>query len=260
MQQQFEQIKAKVAECVAKANQLYSITLPNVQIRFDLKGRAAGIAMVRYGQYILRFNVNHIRLGGKSWEHLLNDTVPHEVAHLVCFHNPQLGRAHDYGWKRVCIALGGNGSRCYSEQDAPEAVAAQRPYVYTTTTGHKCPVSPIIHKKIQAGRTYTMRGGQGRLTNQCQYEFQGRVVAAKAPVVATPVLNLGGGAMVQVPLKRPAAAPAAGASKADLVRGRIAQAKARGENSGHVVQWAIEVLGMTRTLAQTYVRNNWNKV
>ena len=257
MQAQMEQIKAKVAECVERANRTFNITLPNVTVRFDLKGRAAGIAMVRYGQYILRFNVNHMALGGKTWEHLLNDTVPHEVAHLVCYFNPMLGSRHDNGWKRVCIALGGNGQRCYSEEDAPEAHAAMRPYVYTTTNGTKCPVTPALHKKIQAGRTYTMRQGGGQLNRFCEYEYMGQPkVAVKTPAPVDKPLVLGT-AKVEIPLKRPAAP--AGASKADLVRGRIAQAKARGEAAEVVVMWAIDCLGMARSLAQTYVKNNWSK-
>lgn len=251
MQAQMEAIRNKVNECIQKANKTYGIQMPAVDVRFDLTGRAAGMAMVRYGQYVVRFNVNHMRLGGQTWEHLLNDTVPHEVAHLVCYFQPQLGRAHNNGWKRVCLALGGNGQRCYSEEDAPEAHAALRPYVYTTTLGQKCPVTPVQHRKIQAGTTYTMRRGGGVINRQCQYEYMGNTVQAKPAQVPAQAQ--------QKPVQRPAA-PAAGASKADMVRARIAQAKARGEAPAVVVQWAVDCLGMTRSLASSYVKNNWPKV
>jgi predicted SprT family Zn-dependent metalloprotease len=39
---------------------------------------------------------------------LADDTIPHEVAHLICFHNPRLGQDHDQGWKEICRDLGGN--------------------------------------------------------------------------------------------------------------------------------------------------------
>jgi len=123
MQAQIEAIRARVQQCIALAEDKFTIKMPKVDVRFDLTGRAAGMACMRYGQFSLRFNKNHIKLGGKTFEHLLNDTVPHEVAHTVCQAFPRMGRNHDAGWKRVCIALGGNGSRCYSEEDAPEAVA-----------------------------------------------------------------------------------------------------------------------------------------
>jgi len=85
MQAQIEQIKARVQECIAIAEDKYSIKLPKVDVRFDLKGRAAGQAGMQYGRFFLRFNRNHIQLGGQTFSHLLNDTVPHEVAHFVCF-------------------------------------------------------------------------------------------------------------------------------------------------------------------------------
>ena len=44
MQQRIQEVQAKVAELIARAEQLYKIKLPAVPIRFDLTGRAAGIA------------------------------------------------------------------------------------------------------------------------------------------------------------------------------------------------------------------------
>ena len=125
----------KVNEVIALGNKVLGVTLPKVDIRFDLKGRAAGMAggtrsFMQAGatNLYVRFNVDHMRLGGQSWEHLLNDTVPHELGHSYCQAFPQLGRNHDAGWKRVCVALGGNGSRCYKQEEAPEAVAKAKPY------------------------------------------------------------------------------------------------------------------------------------
>ena len=248
MQDQIQAIRNKVAECVALAEKKFGIKMPQVQVRFDLTGRAAGMAGVRYGQFYLRFNVNHIKLGGKSWEHLLNDTVPHEVAHTVCQAFPRFGRNHDRGWKAVCVALGGNGNRCYSEQDAPEAIAQMRPYVYITTNGHEVRVTKVIHSKIQKGSVYNFRQGKGQVNRQCQYSYMAApaVAASKKPVVFS-----------TAPAPAPKAVVPAGASKADMVRARIAQARARSEGAEVVVLWAVEVLGMSRSLAKTYVKNNW---
>ena len=83
MQQQQQQIRDRVAQCIALAEQKFGISMPTVDVRFDLRGRAAGMACMRGNQFFLRFNVGHMKLGGKTWEHLLNETVPHEVAHSV---------------------------------------------------------------------------------------------------------------------------------------------------------------------------------
>ena len=255
MQQQIQQVRAKVQDCIQLAEQKFGIKMPPVDVRFDLKGRAAGIAGYRGTNFYLRFNVNHIRLGGQTWEHLLNDTVPHEVAHTVCQAFPQFGRNHDAGWKRVCIALGGNGRRCYGEEDAPEAVAAQRPYVYITTNGHEVRVTKVMHTKIQKGNTYTVRG-KGALNRECQYNYMTAPaqVASRKPVVVT--------APKAAPVERKPVertVPAGAHSNASLVRSRIAQAKARGEGPEAVVEFAIGALGMKPALARTYVKNNWSK-
>jgi len=258
MQTKIAAVKAKVQECIALAEAKFKITMPKVDVRFDLTGRAAGIAGWRGNSYYLRFNVKHMQLGGQTWEHLLNDTVPHEVAHTVCQSNPQFGRNHDAGWKRVCIALGGNGKRCYSEDDAPEAIAAARPYVYVTTNGHEVRVTKVIHSKIQKGHSYSFKGGKGNVNRSCQYSYMTApaVAATKKPVVVNDTLVLGT-KKVSVPLKTTVAKKG---SNADAIRARIALAKAQGDMQHDVVLYGVQVLGMTKALATTYVKNNWSKV
>lgn len=259
MQNKIEAVKAKVAECIAAAERTFNIKMPNVQVRFDLTGRAAGMAGYRGNSFYLRFNRNHMQLGGQTWEHLLNDTVPHEVAHTVCQSHPQFGRNHDNGWKRVCVALGGNGRRCYSEDDAPEAIAAMRPYVYITTNGSEVRVTKVMHSKIQTrGASYSFKHGKGSINKSCQFSYMTApaVAAAKKPVVVTappavePTLKLSGN-KVSIPLKQP---QGKAMSKADLIRLQIAQGKSEAE----CVEYGVSVLGMSRALAKTYVKNNWH--
>lgn len=249
MQDKIQEIRSKVADCVRTAEAKFGVKLPQVDVRFDLRGRAAGQAGFRGQYFYLRFNLKHMQLGGQTWTHLLNNTVPHEVAHFVCQAVPKLGRNHDRGWKRVCIALGGNGERCYSEEDAPEAVAVNRPWVYITTTGHEVRVTKIVHSKIQQGAKYTARG-KGALNRECQYNFMTAPAqaASKKPVI------------INVPATLPPAPTTLTTSKADAVRALIREAKQAGQGADTVVAWAVKQLGMTPALAKTYIRNNWNKV
>ncbi len=243
MQEQIQAIKRKVADCIALAERQLGIKMPQVDIRFDLRGRAAGMAGRRGNSYYLRFNTDQIRLGGKTWDHMINDTVPHEVAHTVCQAFPQYGRNHNNGWKRICRMLGGTGQRCYTEQDAPEAVAAQRPVVYISTAGHEIRVTKAIHTKIQQGRSYTVRGGLGSINRECAYQL------STTPTVTAPV-------------SQPKAPNTARGTKADQLRDYLKQAKAdRGSQAfEETVRWAIQTLGMTASLARTYVKNNWSRV
>ena len=51
-----------------------------------------------------------------------------------------------------------------------------------------------------------------------------------------------------------------GMRKSDQVRYQIAIAKQNNQSHDQVIDWAIANLGMARSLAKTYVNNNWNKV
>jgi len=174
MQTKIDQVKAKVAHCIQLAQQKLGINLPTIDVRFDLRGRAAGQAgrithINGFREFYVRFNVHHIS-SDADFEHLLNSTVPHEIAHSVCQAFPHLGDNHDAGWKRICIMLGGNGSRCYSAEDAPDATARLKPIIYTATNGKQVRVTKVIHGKIQRGKNYIEPTG-GRLTRDCQYSL-----------------------------------------------------------------------------------------
>lgn len=229
-------IRNRVQECITLAEQKFCIIMPEVDVRFDLRGKAAGVAGWRGHEYYLRFNNKHMALGGKTWDHIINDVVPHEVAHTVCQSNPHLGRNHNNGWKTVCLALGGNGKRCYSTEDAPEAVAAAEPYVYITTKGFEVRFSKRLHNKIQKGAAYRIRGGKGEVNVECAYNYMAAPSITKIKTVAP-------------------TAPTKGQSKADQIRTQIAL----GNTKEECIEFGVTVLGMKRALAKTYVNNNWNK-
>jgi predicted SprT family Zn-dependent metalloprotease len=269
MQAKVEAVKAKVAQCIALAESKFGIKMPAIQIRFDLTGRAAGMAGCKLDRFertahdmYLRFNTVHMRLGGQSWEHILNDTVPHEVAHSVCQAFPQFGRNHDAGWKRVCVALGGNGSRCYKQEDAPEAVAKAKPYAYTTSTGHIVAVSPVIHRKIQTrGASYMFRG-KGRVSKAQPYTMTNAsmltaptVTKVAAPIAPAKAVD------IMARMRMPVVAQHSGSSNAERIRAYITIAKADSGSEAFekAVQYGIVALGMKAALARTYVKNNWDR-
>lgn len=224
------EIQQTVQQCLTLARQLYSTSIHTVDIRFDLRGRAAGEASLRGGQYTLRFNSDMI--AGDSYQRIVTVTVPHEVAHLVCYNNPLLGRAHNLGWRRVCIALGGTGERCHSEF---VIYARGKTYRYTTTLGHTVAVSGQLHGKIQQGAEYSVRG-QGRVNQHCSYEL-----------------------VSEQPKHKPRARASHTISKAQQLRDYILEAQAKGSSPQTAVMWAMFNLDMTHSLAKTYVKNNWHR-
>lgn len=205
---QHQQIIDKCKAVFAIAERLYGVDMSKVGIRFDLKGSCAGMAHRNRGQYFMRFNND--MLGREAFDHVLNDTVPHEIAHIVCFMKPEFGRNHDNGWKRVCYSLGGSAKRCHKE----EVVYAKGiTFEYTSTTGHKCRVSETIHKRIQAGRHRTFaKRALGRLDNTCAYAIVGKQGSTLAKPVVRPAVPTQTPAVplrvvVRTPMPTPVAAP-----------------------------------------------------
>ena len=246
-----QQVKAKVAALIAQYEADHpGQKVPQVDIRFDLRGRAAGMAGHKGWTYYMRFNRDMMM--NQGWDHLIKDTVPHELAHIICFANGS-DRAHGLFWRRTCRELGGTGERCHSEA---VTYAKGQTYVYTTSTGRTINMSAIKHRKIQQGASYTGRNGLGRIDRTCSYSLLGSTTLV-TPAVSpkeVPVSTL---------LPKPKSVlpvAATGVSKADQVRARIRQARQRGEDASVVVQWAVITLGMTAALARAYVKNNWQRV
>ena len=181
MQVQAQQIKDKCKEVFAKAKTLYPhLNFDRVGIRFDLKGRAAGMACRRANSMYMRFNAD--MMTREAFDSLINGTVEHEIAHIVCFMDPRLGRNHDHGWARVCRNLGGDGSRLHNEV---VVYGKGVTYEYTTDRGHKVRVSQQVHTRIQRGVTYTWKKGKGKVTQSCAHS----IVGIQGRTLATPIVK-----------------------------------------------------------------------
>ena len=253
--ERIEQVRTRCTEVIAKIRNEYGIDCSDVTISFNLRGRTAGWAGCKrpmFGgagsDFFVRFNVDMI--AGDSFDHIINDTVPHEFAHIVCYKRPELGRNHDQGWKNVCWTLGGSAKRCHNEQ---VVFAKGRTFQYLTTIGILHTVSEKIHRKIQTGAAYRIRNG-GKLDKTCKWALFGQPINfAIAETPAAPV------EVSQPKVTTPKTAPA-GTSNATLVREFIRIAKRNNQTQKDVVSLCIDQLGMTRALAATYVKNNWEKV
>ena len=241
-----QEVRNKINQLITQYETRTGQKVPQTDIRFDLRGRSAGQAGHRGWNYFMRFNKDMML--NQGWDHLINDTVPHELAHIICMANGT-DRGHGYTWKRTCQALGGSGERCHTEA---VTYAKGRTFVYTTSTGHTVNLSETKHRRIQQGDGYTFKDrSKGRLDRTCSYSLLGSttVVTPAVSPKAVPVQTLLPKAV------QPVAAQPAGASKADQIRAQIRA----GRSFDDCVYYGITVLGMTRTLAKTYVKNNWTR-
>jgi predicted SprT family Zn-dependent metalloprotease len=271
-----QQIIEKCKEVIAKAKELYGIDMQGVRVSFDLRGRVAGKAGGRgyrmlATSYFVKFNRD--MLTREAFDHLLNETVPHEFAHVVCFMNPTLGKAHDYGWARVCRALGGSGARTHSED---VVYGNGLTYEYTTDRGHKVRLSEKKHAAIQRGVVLTYRKGMGRVTAQCAHSIvghQGRTLAA--PIEREPQVAPNHPAKIQEAVMwkvftpvTPVAAPVKtyspefnrGESKASIARAVMLSGHRGGKSYEEIIVAIMFATGHDRQLSRSYYKNNAARV
>ncbi len=170
-------IKKFTDACHAKleeAKEKFGFDKP-VNLRFDIRGRKAGTASRdSRGNYLMRFNPEGIV---KHYDEMLN-TIAHEVAHLVCFWNPRLGKDHDYGWQRVALELGCTGDRCHTMNLTPARAPKPLEYSYRCTNGKIVEIGERHHQALQSGRCgYLRMRGTGGAVRIYAKDFLGKAIA-----------------------------------------------------------------------------------
>lgn len=122
--------------------------IEQVDIRFNVKGRTAGRAGKERGRYYLDFNMEAIR---DHWDEMLNVTIPHEVAHIVAYAKPALrASGHNKNWKRIDIALGGDGTRTHTM--GLKRARKTKWYVYEVA-GERIEIGAVRHKRMLSRMT-----------------------------------------------------------------------------------------------------------
>jgi SprT protein len=209
--QNLETFKTLVRKCLTRAGEQYGLEeqMKNVKIRLDIRGyRCAGQAVRKGFQFSVRFHPDAIM---KHWDDMVNNTIPHEVAHTVCQMNPTLGKNHDAGWKRVCRRLGGDDSRTHDMKFGEKPNRKQ--CWYRTSTGFLTELGPIRHSKLQSGgrlASYRMRG-QGTITAS-------GFVGHTKPGESQPLPEMEMAASTSIPEQLTTQAPAKNGSKAAIAR------------------------------------------
>ena len=175
-------LRARVEEVEALARKLYPSyayrSRPSVSFKY--KGLAAGTA--HYTTNAIMLNAGQA-VQSDAIERL---TVPHEVAHLVARCLFPRASAHGREWRSVCLALGGDGKRCYSAEERGVTVIKGRQtsqYLYHTTVGTEVWVGPVHHARLQkngdvglfSGREgYSLRTGTGHRIIKTGYRHRSR--------------------------------------------------------------------------------------
>ena len=259
-------MRQRTQEVLNQAERLYGVKI-DPTIAFNLKGRVAGWAGCKFcaltrkaTQFSLRFNCELIQ--GEHFGDMMQNTVPHEVAHLVCYARPELGRKHDSGWKRVCMALGGDGKRTHNYD-----VVVKGRWDYLTDLGNKVSVTKRYHAAVQAGLTLRFKKGLGSITKDSPHAPSGQLKVTQKPDRMTVVRT-------QPPAPKPAVKPkmptkvgktvqvsnTGELTWAEKVRRLIRAHKPQGVSQDVVISLAITDLGMTKERAKSCVKAHWEKV
>ena len=139
--------------CLDKAEKLYKIDLFDVELDLTLKGKSCLGQAIKHGDtLIVKLNEQAVE---HYTDHLINDTIPHEVAHIVQF---ALGRKGGHGtdWKLFCGDLGGDPERV-AKGDFSKLQPARKPrkarnFVYVLEDDSQVILTLIRHNKLQKGK------------------------------------------------------------------------------------------------------------
>ncbi len=97
---QQQQVTDKTDYFIRLANNKLQLNLPSILIKFDLKGRASGMFVVRQNQLCIRYNEI---IFSKYFDDNVLNTVAHEVAHYVVYSKWGMKKVKPHGkeWKQV---------------------------------------------------------------------------------------------------------------------------------------------------------------
>ncbi len=150
-----ERVVARSRALLKMAESHYGRPIPAPEIRFDLRGQAAGQARIAPGRIsLLRYNPALLAANVKDF---LVQTVAHEVAHLVAFE--VFGRhirPHGVEWQAVMRLFGVPPQRCHSyvATESDRRRLARHTYHCGCRT-HE--LSSIRHNRIAKGQQYLCR-------------------------------------------------------------------------------------------------------
>lgn len=155
--------EAKMNETLAKCQRYYKMPLPTVELIFKQMGHSAGQALYNplTGEATIHINPDYLE---NHYESMLNQTMPHEVSHIVASFVHRKNCGHGPLWKMVCTWAGIPATRCH--QYSLEGVKVKqynKPFQYACKC-RKWQFTARKHKTLQTpGRWSECRACGARL-------------------------------------------------------------------------------------------------
>lgn len=142
-------VYAKIAECIGIAERNFNRKFAPPTIRYDLRGQWGGWAM--HSKWTVNFNSVLLM---ENTEDFINQTVPHEVAHLIdvevhgCQRKGYKRIVHGPTWKSVMALFGCDPHRCHNYNTMNSGVRTKSKYHYKCSG---CNIDIFVGAKIHAG-------------------------------------------------------------------------------------------------------------
>lgn len=155
-------VAAYANELIQKGNKIFNTTVSLTSLEWWKKGTTAGFARFRTMsdgslEYGLKFHEDLFK-NAKA----LEETIVHEVAHLIIFNLKKQKRSADKGhgrdWRRVFSMICDGKfipERCHELSLTPAKVT--QTFTYVLNSGRVVKVKANIHKKLQQGQARMMK-------------------------------------------------------------------------------------------------------
>lgn len=163
VKQQVENVVRKYLEIAYHEYKQY-FTMPTI-----VYTRRGVIAATAY-QHEWKISLNPILLM-ENLDDMINQTVPHEVAHLVAHQVFGRIKVHGREWKSVMRAFSLKSERCHSYDTTNSRVRRKHKrarYSYDCNCTENCCSGPTVFNRVQSGVKYTCKKCKKCLTD-CTY-------------------------------------------------------------------------------------------
>ncbi len=158
-------VQYRTLALLRQASRHFSSPMPSVDVRFDLKGRSAGLAYFRrQGRPLIRYN-DQLLMENQS--HFLAQTVAHEVAHVVAriLYGNRI-RPHGREWQAVMAFFGADARRCHEYDTSRVPTRKLKRFEYRCGCRQHL-LTSIRHNRVLRGQRYYCRScGQSLTTNR----------------------------------------------------------------------------------------------
>jgi SprT protein len=150
-----QQVRERTLELIETARQRYQVAIRDPELRFDLKGKAAGMVVFRPGRNpLVRYNQKILSDNTKAF---IQQTIPHEVAHLIARRRYGKGiKPHGPEWQGIMQDFGAEPKRCHNFTVSNIRSRRMRYFPYRCDCrAHQ--LSTIRHNRSQRGIVYLCR-------------------------------------------------------------------------------------------------------